>query len=111
MMNLRVASFGRLSELLPSYLGLAMATVIGLIGTSALVEMVYHLQLNAAMGPELSFLGIQLMVNSVGSWFGAAAVLATGAGLFEVVRRGFARRWSTIQTFIEAEMKRREVTP
>ena len=111
MMNLRVASFGRLRELLPSYLGLAMATVIGLIGTSALVEMVYHLQLNAAMGPELSFLGIQLMVNSVGSWFGAAAVLATGAGLFEVVRRGFARRWSTIQTLIEAEMKRREVTP
>ena len=94
-----------------AYLGLAMATVIGLIGTSALVEMVYHLQLNAAMGPELSFLGIQLMVNSVGSWFGAAAVLATGVGLFELARRGFARRWSTIQTFIEAEMKRREVTP
>jgi branched-chain amino acid transport system permease protein len=109
MMNLRVASFGRLRELLTSYLGLATALVIGLIGASALVEMIYHLQLNSAMGPELNFLGVQLMVNSVGSWAGAAALLAIGAGLFEVVRRGFARKWGAIQTFIESEMKRREM--
>ena len=109
MMNLRVASFGRLRELLTSYLGLATAMVIGLIGASALVEMIYHLQLNSAMGPELNFLGVQLMVNSVGSWAGAAALLVIGAGLFEVVRRGFARKWGAIQTFIESEMKRRDL--
>jgi branched-chain amino acid transport system permease protein len=108
MMNLRVASFGRLKELWVSYLALAATALVVLLGAAAMIEMVYHLQLNAALGPELKFLGATLHAQSLNSWFGAAFVMLTGLALFELVRRHFKRQWGEIQEFIEKEMKRRE---
>ena len=110
MMNLRVAGFGRLRELLPSYLGLAVTGVIMLLGASALVEMVYHLQLHSTSGSTLPYLGMTLDIRAVTSWAGSALVLVIGLALFEWVRRGFARRWGAVQTFIEEETRRREAT-
>lgn len=108
MMNLRVASFGRLRELWVSYLGLAMTSLVALLGAAAMIEMVYHLQLNATLGSELKFLGATLNAADLNSWFGSAFVLLTGLGLFEVVRRQFLREWGEIQEYIEKEAKRRE---
>jgi branched-chain amino acid transport system permease protein len=108
MMNLRVAAFGRLKELWVSYLALAVTALIVLLGAAAMIEMVYHLKLNAALGPELQFLGTTLNAHGLDSWFGSAFVMLTGLGLFEVARRHFVRQWGEIQEFIEKEMKRRE---
>jgi branched-chain amino acid transport system permease protein len=108
MMNVRVAAFGRLKELWVSYLALAATAFITLIGAAAMIEMVYHLKLNAALGPELHFMGATLNAQGANSWFGAAFVMVTGIGLFEVARRHFVRQWGQIQEFIEKEMKRRE---
>jgi branched-chain amino acid transport system permease protein len=108
MMNLRVAAFGRLKELWVSYLALAVTALIVLLGAAAMVEMVYHLKLNAALGPELLFLGTTLNAHGLDSWFGSAFVMLTGLGLFELTRRHFVRQWGEIQEFIEKEMKRRE---
>ena len=73
-----------------------------------MIEMVYHLQLNATLGSELKFLGLPLDAASLNSWFGAGFVLLTGFGLFEAVRRQFLREWGEIQEYIEKETKRRE---
>jgi branched-chain amino acid transport system permease protein len=108
MMNLRVAAFGRLKELWVSYLALAVTALIVLLGAAAMIEMVYHLKLNAALGPELLFLGTTLNAHGLDSWFGSAFVMLTGLGLFELTRRHFVRQWGEIQEFIEKEMKRRE---
>lgn len=108
MMNLRVAAFGRLKELWVSYLALGVTALLVLLGAAAMIEMVYHLQLNVALGDTVRFLGADLNVKSVDSWFGAVFVLLTGLGLFELVRRHFLRQWGEIQEFIEKEMKRRE---
>jgi len=108
MMNLRVAAFGRLRDLWVSYLALAVTALIVLFGAAAMVEMVYHLQLNAAMGPEVKFMGTVLNARGVNSWFGSAFVMLTGLGLFEMTRRQFARQWGEIQEYIEKETKRRE---
>ncbi|MEJ5988933.1 branched-chain amino acid ABC transporter permease [Ramlibacter sp. PS3R-8] len=108
MMNLRVAAFGRLKELWVSYLALAFTALVTLLGAAAMIEMVYHLQLNAALGPELRFLGASLNAKGLDSWFGAGFVMVTGLGLFEVARRQYLRQWGEIQEFIEKEMKRRE---
>ncbi len=108
MMNLRVAAFGRLKELWVSYLALAATALIVLLGAAAMIEMVYHLKLNAALGPELRFLGATLNAHGLNSWFGSAFVILTGLGLFEVTRRHFVRQWGEIQEFIEKEIKRRE---
>jgi branched-chain amino acid transport system permease protein len=108
MMNVRVAAFGRLRELLPTYAGLAAALVVTLLGAGAVVEMIYHLQLNDTAGPELGYLGLRLSVGSALHWLAAWAVLAAGVGLLEAVRRPFARRWAAIQQDIEAAVRRRE---
>jgi branched-chain amino acid transport system permease protein len=108
MMNVRVAAFGRLKELWVSYLALFATALIALVGAGAMIEMVYHLQLNAALGPKLKFLGASLNARSVDTWFGAVFVMLTGIAMFELTRRQFKRQWGEIQAFIEKEMKRRE---
>ena len=108
MMNLRVAMFGHLRKLWVSYLALAATAMVVLLGAACMIEMVYHLQLNAALGSELTFLGAKLDSKGLNSWFGAVFVMLTGLGLFEVCRRQFAVEWSQIQEDIEKEIKRRE---
>jgi branched-chain amino acid transport system permease protein len=108
MMNLRVASFGFLRKLWVSYLALAVTALVALLGAAAMIEMVYHLQLNAALGPDMVFLGMPLNAKGLNSWFGAGFVLLTGLGLFELCRRQFLREWGEIQQDIEKEIKRRE---
>jgi hypothetical protein len=47
-------------------------------------------------------------VKSAASWGGAVAVMLVGSLIFEFTRRKFAVQWSTIQEFIENEIKRKE---
>ncbi len=108
MMNLRVAAFGRLRRLWTSYLALGGTALVLLAAAAAIVEMIYHLQLGAAMGPEVRFLGVPLDIQSLDSWFGCGFVLLTGLGLFEAARRQFVHDWSDAQVEIEKEIKRRE---
>jgi len=108
MMNLRVASFGFLRKLWVSYLGLAISALVLLVGAAVLIEMVYHLQLNLSMGPELRFIGIPLNAHSPDHWFGGAFVMLTGLGLFELCRRHYVHEWGEVQEDIEKEIKRRE---
>ena len=110
MMNLRVAAFGRLRELWVSYLALGVTALVVLAGGGAMVEMIYHLQLNAALGDEVHFLGVALQAKGATSWFGAAFVMLTGLGLFELTRHHFRQQWAEIQTDIEKEIKRRETS-
>lgn len=108
MMNLRVAAFGRLRALWTSYLALGGSALVMLVGAAAMVEMIYHLQLGAALGSELRFMGATLDSKGVDSWVGAALVLITGLGMFELSRRQFRRDWGEAQLEIEREIKRRE---
>jgi len=108
MLNLRLASFGRLREVWVAYLALAVAALVMLLGAGAVLEMTYHLKLDAALGDELKYLGTTLYPGQAGSWFGAAFVAFTGLGIFELTRRQFVRQWVAIQTDIENEVKRRE---
>jgi len=87
MMNLRVAKFGKLRQIWTSYLGLAVTALAMIAGAGAMIEMVYHLQLNSALGDVVRFMGIPLNAKAVDSWVGAALVLLTGTGLFELARR------------------------
>ena len=108
LMNLRVAAHGRLRALWVSYLALGGTALVMLGGAAAVIEMVYHLQLDAALSTELLFLGATLDVKSLDSWFGASFVALTGAALFELSRRCFSRQWSQVQADIERTVQQRE---
>jgi len=109
MMNVRVAAYGHLRKLWVSYLALALTGMVVLVGAAVMIEMVYHLQLNAALGPDMAFMGVQLNTHGLDSWFGSVFVMLTGLGLFELCRRQFAQEWAQIQESIEKEIKRREL--
>ncbi len=109
MMNLRVATFGYLRRFAGIYLGLALTALVALAGAAGMIEMVYHLQLNAALGPQLTFLGVGLDAKGVSSWIGAGAVMLAGLIGFEILRRKFSQSWGQVQEKIEAELKSREM--
>ena len=109
MLNLRVASFGKLRALWVSYLGLAVTGLMVVLGAAAMIEMVYHLQLNAALGSEMQFMGATLDAKGLNSWFGAVFATLTGLGLFELTRNQFVKDWGQTQEEIEKEIKRREL--
>jgi branched-chain amino acid transport system permease protein len=108
MMNLRVAKFGKLRQIWTSYLGLGVTALAIVAGAGAMIEMVYHLQLNSALGDVVRFMGVPLNAKGVDSWVGAGFVLLTGIGLFELARRQYVLEWGDIQADIEKEIKRRE---
>lgn len=108
MVNVRVARFGKLLRLLPAYLALTVTGLIALLGFATMVEMLYHLQLNEALGPILEFLGFEIDASRVRSWVAAGAVLVVGAALFEIARRHFLGQWSRVQEEIEMQIKRGE---
>ena len=108
MMNLRVARFGKWRRLAQPYLAIAASALVMIVGGAAIVEMIYHLQLNAALGPQVSFMGVQLDTSSASTWTVAVAVFVVGLGLLEVARRWCLRRWERIQEEIEEAIKRGE---
>jgi branched-chain amino acid transport system permease protein len=111
MMNLRVAKFGKLKPLLGQYAMLALTGAAVLIGLSAMIEMLYHLQLNQALGPKLKFMGLMLDASAVGTWLGALAFMLAGAAAFEFVRRRFAVQWGSVQEEIERLTKAQDAAP
>jgi branched-chain amino acid transport system permease protein len=108
MMNLQVASYGKLKPMLGKYLVLFVSGLVALLGLAAMVEMVYHLQLNQALGPDLTFMTIGLNAKSAMSWLGSLAVLLSGLFVFELTRKRFAVQWGQAQEFIDKEIKRKE---
>ncbi len=103
MMNLRVSRHGKLRGLLPAYGVLAAASLVLLVAVAALVEMVYHRQLNAAMGSVVTFMGLGLDTASAKDWLGLCGVLVLGGWVFSLAQRRFGDRWDAAQEAIEKE--------
>lgn len=101
MANLRLAAGGRLRELWVSYLALGSTALVCMAGVGAMIEMIYHLQLNAALGDTVSFWGMTLNARQASTWVGAALVALTGFALFELTRHQFRRQWAGIQAELD----------
>jgi branched-chain amino acid transport system permease protein len=109
MLNVRVALFRKFKRFYALYAGLAVTALLMVAGAAAIVEMIYHMQLNAALGPTVKFGGMQLDTSSATTWIATGALCIVGVGLFEIVRRRFVLAWGLAQEEIEAETKRREL--
>lgn len=105
MMNLRLSAYGKLRPLAGLYAALAATGFVVFAGVGALIEMMYHLQLNAAIGAETRFLGVTLDTSGTAAWVGAVVVMVIGVSMFEPVRRRFVARWGQAQGEIEHQMQ------
>jgi branched-chain amino acid transport system permease protein len=108
MMNLRVAAFGRLGRLWAAYLALGGLGAVLLAVLSCVVEIIYHLQLDASGDGGLRFLGISVEIGRTDTWVGIGLVGLVALGLFELTRRRFVHEWGEAQTEIEKEIRKRE---
>ncbi|EGJ10435.1 branched-chain amino acid ABC transporter permease [Rubrivivax benzoatilyticus] len=90
----RAAAAGVLRRLWAGLAALVVLAVAALAGLAVIVELLYRRQLDAASGPALNFFGLQLSAESADAWVGAALLLATAAGLFELARRQLAPQWA-----------------
>jgi len=109
MMNLRVAKFGKLGRLLRWHAVLAATGLVMFVGVAAIIEMVYHIQLNDTLGSTLNFMGVRLDTKSTASWVGAIVIGAIGLVALELTRRRFARHWGEVQGEIEAAIRAKEM--
>jgi branched-chain amino acid transport system permease protein len=100
-MNLRLALHGKLARLTSSYAGLLITGLMILLGSAALIEMVYHLQLSSTSGSVVPFLGLPLDTAAPLSWLGAVLLLASGAAAFRPVQKRFGLQWDAAQAEIE----------
>ena len=108
MMNLRVFKFGRFKPFWALYAGLLATGAVLVAGAAALIEMIYHRQLNSAVGPVLQFFGFPLDTSTATAWLVAAALVVVGGAMLEVVRRRFVVAWGHAQEAIELDMRRAE---
>jgi len=106
--NLRLAAFGKLRPMLRWYGGLLVAGGIAFFGASMMIEMLYHLQLNEALGPVMKFCGFPVNVRNPVAWMAALTQVLSGGLAFELVRRRVVVQWEAAQADIERELKRRE---
>jgi len=106
--NLRLAAFGKLRPLLRLYAGMFVGGAIAFVGASMMIEMLYHMQLNEALGPVMKFCGMSLNVRNPLPWMAALVQLLNGGLAFELLRRRFVAGWDAAQADIERELKRRE---
>jgi branched-chain amino acid transport system permease protein len=111
MLNLRVARHGRLRSLLPAYGVLGVAAMVLMVAVAALVEMVYHRQLNAAMGSVVQFMGLGLDTAAMRDWLGLAGLLVLGGWAFSLAQRRFGEQWDATQEAIEKETHSAGVAP
>ena len=111
VVHLRLARHGKLPALLPAYGWLVLSSALSALGVAALVEMVYHRQLDAAMGPVLRFAGWALDTSSAAHWSGLLVYLAIGLGCFAWSRRRFVLQWHAVHQSLEDERLRAAVTP
>lgn len=84
-------------------LGLALTAALSLCGVSALIEMAYHLKLDAALGAPLVLWGLALDPAVADHWAGAALLALTGGGLFLVARHQWRNQWRHHRRLLAAQ--------
>jgi branched-chain amino acid transport system permease protein len=106
LLNLRVAKYGLFGRLRDAYLGLFLTSIVLMLGIIAVLEMGYHMTLEAANGTTLKLFGFTVDAASKETWLLALSLLIGGALGFEAMRRNFVRQWDTAQVDIEEQIAR-----
>lgn len=96
-LNLRAWSQGQWPRLKWAYLWLALAVPAALAGVATLIEMLYHLQLNAEFDPVLTFARLSLDTSHAATWLAVGGFAIVTLMLLALAWRRFATRWQQAQ--------------
>lgn len=101
LLNLRLVKFKRFACMRDAYFGVIVTGVAALTGVAMLIELMYHVTLDLALGPDIEFMGFTFDSTRLQSWVMAAALALGGGAGFEYARRGFKVTWDQIAGEIE----------
>jgi len=90
------ARSGQLRRRLRVLLPLAPAAAVASLGLVVLIEMVYHRQWAASVGPVLRYVGLQFDTGAPATWTLAGVTCALGTGVPAWQWRDCAPRWRQI---------------
>ncbi len=89
---------GLMRALWRPYLVVGVVAVPALAGVATLIEMLYHLQLNATLSPELTMGPMVLNTHSVSTWVAVTAWAILGSVALALAWRPFRRAWLHAQS-------------
>jgi branched-chain amino acid transport system permease protein len=76
----------------PVYLGQAAGLLLAMAGLIGLIEMLYHRQLAAVVGPVVQLAGVEIDTGHASPWLGLTALSFLGIGTFGVMRNFLSMR-------------------
>ncbi len=101
MQMVRLVKYGQFQPLLPQ---LAIAALVWLLitcGFVLMVEMLYHLTMDAAHGSVVNFFGLMIDAEGMRGWLWAVALIVIGFSAWLRVRGKLRSTWSAVHLEIE----------
>ena len=108
MQNVRLAAHGkfrRVAKLLCLTCGAALAVAVGMV---ALIEMLYHIALDADGGPVMHLFGRDIDTSRITPWGAAAALVVIAALAFYRFKKPFQQQWGEVNAEIEDALRKAE---
>ena len=106
MLNIRLIKFRKFGAVWPKMLAIAVAAIVILVAAVMMIEMLYHLTLDAANGTVMQLFGRSVDTAAAPAWIIAAVLAVAGILAFRAVRPGFVQVWSDANTEIEENIRK-----
>ena len=106
MLNIRLIKFRKFGAVWPKLLAIAIAALVILLAAVMMIEMLYHLTLDAANGTVMQLFGRSVDTAAAPAWIIAAVLAVVGIVAFRAVRPGFVQVWSDANTEIEENIRK-----
>ena len=106
MLNIRLIKFRKFAAVGPRLLAICIASLVILLAAVMMIEMLYHLTLDAANGTVMQLFGRSVDTAAAPAWIIAVALGVIGIVAFRAVRPGFLQAWNDANSEIEESMRR-----
>ena len=106
MLNVRLIKFKHFKTVWPKLAGIVGASLLILAGAVMIVEMLYHLTLDAANGTVMTRFGGTVDTAATLPWIVAGGLVIAGIVAFHAVLPGFRQVWNDANSAIEEEIRR-----
>ncbi|MDP9108888.1 MAG: branched-chain amino acid ABC transporter permease [Pseudomonadota bacterium] len=101
MMNVRLMAHRKFARVAPWLAAACLAGLLVLLGCVTLIEMLYHVTLDAGGNPVMRLFGIDVNTAAPTAWTIGALLVVAGALSFRFIKRPFQQIWSDVNSEIE----------
>jgi branched-chain amino acid transport system permease protein len=106
MLNVRLIKYKRFAAVGPKLAAISAASLVILVGVVMMIEMLYHLTLDAANGTVMKRFGGMIDTATALPWIVASVLVIVGVVAFRMLQPGFQQAWSDANSAIEEEIRR-----